>query len=37
MGQLKPSEVRLLILFGATVLLLGTYFLYEWYAVLSWS
>ncbi|MFT4641845.1 MAG: hypothetical protein ACI8T1_005189, partial [Verrucomicrobiales bacterium] len=32
MGQLKPSEVRLLLIFGVTVLLLGSFFLYEWYA-----
>lgn len=32
MGQLKASEVRLLIIFLATVVLLGTFFGYEWYA-----
>lgn len=32
MGQLKPSEVRLLIIFTLTVLVLGSFFLYEWYA-----
>ena len=32
MGQLKASEVRLLVIFLATVLLLVTFFGYEWYS-----
>ncbi len=32
MGQLKPSEVRLLVIFGLTVLILGSLFAYEIYA-----
>ena len=32
MGQLKPSEVRLLIIFCLTVLALGSFFVYGWYS-----
>ena len=32
MGQLKPRELRLVLFFFLTVLVLGSFFLYEWYA-----